>query len=311
MPVIEAAQQFPRPPLEEGELGYLGYEAGVILGPWPIDLGDLRLDRIDEYGGAWNVTAFTGRGSSSPEIAVSQRPTGHGAWVGDRWWAAKTYTIDGAFEGEGPADRFYAEQRLLGAVPLEGADMILWEETARQTWVIPGGEVVIDAANTYAFTFQIPLLAPDPFRYGLEPFEAWTGLPMQTGGLTWPATWPATWDGVVSSGTLTVENEGNFTSYPTFRVYGPLPDLLLSLPSTGEQLGVDLAADGESLAEGEWLEIDMRRQSVKLMGTASRRRSVRGTFFGLPPGLHGVLFTSTAEFNDTAHAELVGFSTWV
>ena len=309
MPVIQPTQQYHRPPLLEGELGYFGYESGVILGPWPIDLGDLRLDRIDEYGGPWNVTAFTGRGSSTPEIAVSQRPTGHGAWVGDRWWAAKTYTIDGAFEGENPADRFYAEQRLIGAVPLEGTDMILWEETPRKTFVIPAGEVVIDAVNQYAFTFQLQVQAPDPFRYSLEPFEAWTGLPQQSGGLTWATTWPAVWDGAQTSGTLSVENEGNFTAYPTYRVYGPLDDLLLSLPTTGEQLGVDLAADGESLSEGEWLEIDMRRQSVKLMGTASRRRSVRGQFFGLPPGLHGVLFTSTT-YNPTAHAELVGFSTW-
>ena len=95
-----------------------------------------------------------------------------------------------------------------------------------------------------------------------------------------------------------------------FRVYGPLDDFTLSLPATGDLIAVDLAADGETLGEGEWIEIDMKRQRVMLLGQASRRRSVRGSFFGLPPGQASVLFGSSA-YNETAFAEVTGYSDWI
>lgn len=286
-----------------------GYRAGQVLGEWPIDLGELRLDRVDEDGGQWNVTAFTGKGSAPAAVETSPRVNAHGSWVGGRWWAAKPYTIDIAYEGETPRDRWAAEHRLLAAAGVEDTPLVMWEETPRQTLVVLNGEVNIDPVNVYAFTAQVPLLAADPFRYAVEPYTDFTGLPQQTGGLGWPVTFPAHWDAISSSGQLWVSNAGNETSFPVFRAYGPLADFSLSHPASGALLTVDLGADGEELAEGEWLEVDMRRRRVMLLGQSSRRRAVRGDFFGLPPGDSAMLFGSSA-FNETAFVTVEGYSTW-
>ncbi|MGH8876366.1 MAG: hypothetical protein ACRD0P_03330 [Stackebrandtia sp.] len=298
------------PLLAIGELGYAGYPAGVVLDRPAIDLGDLQLGRVDDYGGQWNITAFTGRGSAPSAVEASQRTAGHGSWIGGRWWAAKPYSIDVAYEGATPEDRFAAEARLLDAAGLEDTDLVVHEEVPRRTSVVLNGEVVIDPVNACAFTAQVPLLAADPFRYALEPYTDDTGLPSQTGGLEWPAAWPAIWDAVTISGVLAVTNDGTQVSYPLVRVYGPLPDFTLSNPDTGDWLTVDLGADGESLADGEWLEVDMARQRVMLLGQSSRRRALRGAFFGLPPGPSAVMFGSSLT-NGTAFVEIEGYSAWI
>jgi hypothetical protein len=294
--------------LAPGEVGYAGYEAGTVLGVWPIDLDDLQLDRVDEYGGLWNVTEFQGRGSPPTSIDFTQRTRGHGAWVGGRYWAAKPYTISGAYEGGSELDRFAAEQRLLQTISTRDVLMTMHEEIDRQTTVVLNGEITIDAVNPFAFTFQLPLIAADPFRYSTTLHELSTGLPKQTGGLVFPAVWPAAWTGVSSSGALSVLNDGTMTAYPTIRVFGPLVDFTLSQPETGLVLRVDLSA--YPLLAGEWIDVDMSRERVMLLGTASRRWLARGDFFGLPPGESTVLFGSST-FDSAARIDLSFRTTWI
>lgn len=296
--------------LAPGELGFAGYAAGTVLGVWPIDLDDLRLDRVDDFGGMWNVTEFAGRGSPPTAIDVQQRTRADGAWIGGRYWAAKPYTISGAYEGASELDRFAAEQRLLQTIGVRDVLMTMHEEIDRQTSVVLNGEIAIDAVNPFAFTFQLPLLAPDPFRYGTTLHELSTGLPMQSGGATWPTEWPQAWTGTSSSGTLAVTNAGTQDAYPTFRVFGPLDDFVLSQPETGRALRVDLAASDAELLDGEWLDVDMARQRVMLFGTSSRRYAARGDFFSLPAGQSTVAFSSST-YNATARVEMTFRATYL
>lgn len=296
--------------LAPGELGFAGYPAGTVLGEWPIDLDNLGLDRVDEYGGLWSVTEFAGRGSPPSSVEVTQRVRGHGAWIGGRYWQAKPYTISGAYEGADELARFAAEQRLLQTVGLGDVRMVMHEETDRETTVVLNGELAIDPVNAYAFTFQLELLAPDPFRYATEAVTVSTGLPSQSGGATWPKTWPAVWSGVSATGALLAHNGGTADAYPVFVVYGPLDDIVLSQPATGRVITIDLAAAGQPLLAGEWLEVDMRRERVTLQGTQTRRYAMRGEFFSLPPGDSTVLFSSST-FNPTARAEMTYRSTYL
>ncbi len=296
--------------LAPGELGFAGYPAGTVLGVWPIDLDDLALDRVDEYGGLWNVTEFGGRGSPPTAIEATQRVRGHGAWIGGRYWQAKPYTISGAYEGADELARFAAEQRLLQTVAMHDVRMVMHEETPRETTVVLNGDIVIDAVNPFAFTFQLELLAPDPFRYGVDVIELTTGLPSQSGGATWPASWPLAWPGTSASGAMAVHNAGTADAYPVFIVHGPLDDFVLSNPETGAVLTVELAAAGMSLLAGEWLEVDMRRERVTLLGTQSRRFAARGDFFPLPPGDSTVLFGGSPS-STTARVDMTYRATYL
>lgn len=256
---------------------WFGYPADTVLGPWPMTLGDLPLDRTDENGSPWNVTEFTGKGSPPAEVEFTQRQTDHGAWIGNALWAAKPYSITGAFEGDTELERWQAEQRLLSAVPLGQTTTTLTfhEEVERQTEVMLSGEIEVTPSGVWAFTFVIPLVAPDPFRYG---------------------TTEQVVNATLNSTSLLLPNAGTAAAWPVFTVAagaGTVPDVTLLRADTGQTLTVD-NPDGATLNAGQTLTVDMRRRRISI-GGVTRRSWMSGEWFGLPPSVQTtVTGTSTS-----------------
>lgn len=286
---------------------------GTVVGVWPIDLGELPLDQVDEYGGVWNVLEFAGKGSPPTAIDVQQRTNAHGAWIGGRFYAAKPYTISGAYEGGTPADRFAAEQRLLRVAGVDDVTMTMHEEISRQTTVMLNGEIEIDAVNDVAFTFQLPLIAADPFRYAVADSTDAAGAPMVTGSLDWVDVWAAVFDGTSdAAATMTASNVGTREVFPTFRVYGPLTAFALVAPAQGKLLTVDLSVgSGWTLTTvADYVDVDMARQTIIADdGRSSRRAAARGDFFSLPVGDADVIFGSPVA-HATSHAVMTYRSVW-
>lgn len=279
-------------------LAYLG-DSGIVLG------------EVDTEGIDWRwVGDDLWAPSPAPRELVGDRSGGHGTWDGTEFYGPRTHAFRGVATGSHEA-LHRAKQRLQAAVSIRPFTLRGVEPGYdRRATVRRGGEVLWTETDPGNADWSIALYQPDPFIYAVEPYTAQAGLPLQSGGLSWPTSWSSNWDAIVTSGAMEVTNQGNEMSYPTVRVYGPLPDFTLARPETGEQLTVDLGADGEELADGEWLEVDMRTQTVRLLGQASRRRSLRGDFFGLPPGDSTIMFASSV-YNATARAELTGYSTWI
>ena len=83
------------------------------------------------------------------------------------------------------------------------------------------------------------------------------------GGFVIPLTIPVTIS-ASSGGDLTVTNVGSFYAYPVLRAYGPLIDPSIINQTTGERLNFE-----GSIASGDYWEIDLHAQTVKLNGTTS------------------------------------------
>ena len=255
---------------------WFGYPPFTALGPWPMTLGTLPLDQTDENGSAWNVTEFTGKGSPPAEVEVNQRQTDHGAWIRNALWAAKPYSITGAFEGDTELQRWEAEQRLIAAVGMGRATttLVFHEEVERQTEVVLSGEIEVTPSGVYAFTFVMPLVAPDPFRY---------------------STTERAINATLNSTSLALPNTGTAAAWPVFTVTtaATLPDVTLTRDDTDQYLTVDNPS-GDTLTAGQTLTVDMRRRRITIGGT-SRRSWMTGEWFGLPPGVQTtVVGTSTA-----------------
>lgn len=283
------------------------------LTPTRAHLGDsgIVVGATDAYGIRW---IYRGDEPWSPSPApreqTGDRIVGHGTWDATEFYGPAMRALSGIAEGSHAA-LHAAKERLKGAVSVRPFLLRIIEPGFdRWAMVRRGGEVLWTETDPGSADWSISLYQPDPLIYAAEPYQDFTYLPQQSGGLSWPAKFPAVWDAHPSAGELAVFNAGNQPSAPVFRVYGPLSDFTLSVPGTSAMLTVDLAADGESLAEGEWSEVDMRRHRVMLLGQSSRRRAVRGGFFELPPGQSSVLFGSTAV-NDTAFVTVEGYSTWI
>lgn len=83
------------------------------------------------------------------------------------------------------------------------------------------------------------------------------------------------------SGTLELFNGGNAPAYPKFFVYGPFDDFLITNYSTGEELLFT-----EQVDDGDYIEIDTRRRTVLLNGSANAYGAIdysSSSFFSLAP----------------------------
>jgi hypothetical protein len=85
------------------------------------------------------------------------------------------------------------------------------------------------------------------------------------GGFVVPLVLPITFT-ESAGGDLTVTNEGSFYSYPVLRAYGPIVNPTIVNQTTGE-----LLTFVGSIASGDYWEVDLHAQSVKLNGTQTVR----------------------------------------
>jgi len=178
----------------------------------------------------------------------------------------------------------------LAQTPLVVTD--LGGETLRMT-VVRQGEVLVKNGSEYWDEFSIGLLAADPRKFG-TPIKATTGLPSQSGGLTFPVTFPVTWSAVTLTGQLSATNPapaGGVSGPVVLTAHGPLSDFTVT--HTGAS-GTQVLTVALPLLAGEFVVIDMEAETVLAQGQASRTQYVtsRG-FSGFDPGPNTWAFTSS------------------
>jgi hypothetical protein len=88
-----------------------------------------------------------------------------------------------------------------------------------------GSQLAAPYSDPAVSAFSASWVAPDPVAYSLD-VDQITVQPQQTGAiagraypLTFPRTYPAA--GVGGSGMGTIQNDGDYPTWPTFRIYGP------------------------------------------------------------------------------------------
>lgn len=154
----------------------------------------------------------------------------------------------------------------------------------------------IAKVSPFAATFVLNLVADDARRLG-DLIVASTGLPISTGGLTWPVTWPMEWDATSASGTLHIDNPGPLSGPVLLRITGPCTGPYVRHVSSGREM---VFSTDYTLAAGNFLEIDMDNKTILENGQPSAPRNgylVRGGEFGwfsLDPGPNDIIFGAQA-----------------
>ena len=253
-------------------------------------LGGLIFGDFDENGVEYRLYDMPGwSGPPDSTGSVSQRAASDGAWPSPVFTAARFFELRVQLIGRGYEAVSAAIDQISAAMPLRDlAPIVVVEgERSRQAIVRQDGKVLIDRSeHPWRANLSIPLVAPDPLRYGLAQHTETTGLPSTSGGLTLPLTLPLSIGATVTSGRVAVTNEGNAGTPPLLILAGPVPaGARLTLVSTGESLFVR-----DAVPAGRTLVLDAANQTAVLDGTASRL--VTGVWFRLPPGEDEVAFAA-------------------
>ncbi|MFF3620071.1 phage distal tail protein [Streptomyces sp. NPDC002467] len=254
----------------------------VQLGGTPIKLGSLPLSVVDDAGVTWLPTKVKGWSSPGVRAELHPRQADHGAWASPAYLDARPISIEGLIAAPTTAARDAAIEQLYTAVALTDTVLVVEETVPKQVTVRRSGEVLVELVNPYSATYSAMVTAADPRRYSTTLQSQSTALPSTTGGLTVPLTVPLSISTTVVAGSITLVNEGNIATRPTFTVEGPVtnPTITVQYPDGT----VRALLYGSTLEVGDELVIDTDLHSAVLNGTTSRRLYLSGQWPEIPPG---------------------------
>jgi hypothetical protein len=122
--------------------------------------------------------------------------------------------------------------------------------------------LVASPVRDAAFSWSLVVTACDPLLYGPATFGS-TTLAAAAGGAgrVWPRVWPTDW-GVppgVTPGAIALANDGTASYFPRLRIDGPVPNPVVSMVETGDQITYS-----GTVPVGQFLDVDCARRRVML-----------------------------------------------
>ncbi len=235
--------------------------------------------------------------------ADRDRLRAHGQIAGDDFLTGRTVEVGFRIEGSSSADTF-DQATALAAVTAPG------EAESPLVFQIPGV-----AAGTKAYLnarvrarslpidrlYQVSVLggrfqfyATDPRLYSLVQSTQTVSLPTAGGGLPVEVDVPATLLAVADSGSILVQNNGNFRAPWSFRINGPAVNPTVRNVTEGLYLGFNI-----TLAAGEYLDVATgpTQRSVILNGSESRYYTLQAgsTWWDFRPGETEVAFRAATD----------------
>lgn len=242
----------------------------VQLGNRPVTLGSLALLSTDDSGVDWVVDKVSGWDSPGVRADTPSRLADHGAWASPVYLDSRPITIAGSIAAPDEASRDAAVEQLIAAVSLTDTVLVVGETIPKQATVRRSGQLLIELEGPYNASYSALVTAADPRRYATVLQSQSTGLPVTSGGLTFPLTFPLTFSSTSTGGTFSLVNDGSIGTRPVFTITGPVSEpVIVAERPDGSTMQLAYSAD---LGAGDVLVIDCGAHSVILNGGTSRRR---------------------------------------
>lgn len=221
----------------------------------------------DEYGVDWVIDPIEGWGAAASTRETTSRTRGIGGWSGNGYSKQRNLTLSGTILAQDAEGASIALDRLNLAASLDTFRLTVYEGSReRYVWAYRSDEVLAKWLGRKSIAWSIGLVCDDPRKFSAQ-LSASTGLPVVTGGLTVPFTVPFSIDSTVVTGQVSLTNPGNEYGPVMIRIMGPVTGPVITHVNSGRSL---VLSSSLSLSEGEFIDIDMERQTVMAQGEASR-----------------------------------------
>lgn len=165
----------------------------------------------------------------------------------------------------------------------------------------------VDPDYTYGYIrSQVTFFCPDP-RYYSDTATTASLSPQPALGRTYNKTYNVTYGGGSIATSTTITNSGNWTTYPTITISGPVTSPTIGNVTTGQYMTVNT-----SLTNTDTLVIDLDQKLITLNGNSARNLVAGNSqWFGAPPGTSNFSFTGTNYSIGTTSASVTYRSAWV
>lgn len=273
-------------------------------------LNGFTLQGSDSFGAVWSTSVFDGWWDSPGSTgSTAQNAWADGGWIDEAFLQPRTLVAGGLVRGADRPSTRQAIDRLLAAIPVRTlAPLSVMEDgLSRSVRVRQEHKPVISWLSDTLASWNVQLTAPDPRRFsgdGVSAFtySASTGLPSTTGGLTLPLTAPFSIGATVTSGSVTVTNQGNATPPVRVTFTGPVVNPILRT-TTGGYMAFNITLDA-----GQTLVVDLDKRTVKINGTVNRRNVMSGSW--ITPAAGTVLMFDSTTYNSAAQMSVQWSDAW-
>ena len=267
-------------PVPGGDIGY--WTGGLIY----LAAGlDIEFGTVDSNGITWLWQKIEGWDGPDVSGGVIQRAGDQGAWPSPQWLQARTITLTATASAPTQALRDLAREILQQAVPISDLAVLRYDEPVpKQAFVRRSGKVTEKYPTLTDVTFTIPLVAPDPRKYGITSFQEYAVAPGPpvAGLLTIPFTAPFTLTSSAPGGSgasVACTNAGNFETRPTVGVEGPIISPAITNTTTAQTVSYT----GLTLGPNDVLLLDFSLRQATLNGTYVPADAF-SQWWTLPPG---------------------------
>jgi hypothetical protein len=271
----------------------LGYRTAGILYTPPLGAGpatDLEFGATDANGTWWLVRSWTGLGGVATAGQVVQKAGDHGAYAPPQWYGPRTITLTVQATARTEALLNVARAYLQQAIPVSDLATFRWDEPVPiQMGVRRSGPILETYSTLVDAIFSIPLVAPDPRKYGTVLHTLTATQASAAAGLAPPFTPPFTLPAGAPPMAVACTNAGSFETRPSITITGPITSPAVVNQTTGQTIGFT----GMTLASSDVLVVDLAAKQATLNGVY-RTADVGSSWWVLPPGTTTVQVTGTA-----------------
>jgi hypothetical protein len=267
-----------------------------------LNLNGFRLNGVDSRGVFWHTTfgkvsgLFDGVGTS---LKTTQKTWNDGAYSNIPVRAGRTITVDGWLMGQCTPTLVAAWTDFKTALQVGEQQLrVTLGDTRLFCTVMQASAPLIKWEGRNVLSFSIELFACDPRLYSDVLLSASTGLPSSVGGMMFPyafggdgSQWAFT--ELVTSGTVTLNNDGNTDSPVTIKITGPVVNPMVE-HSSGKRLQLL-----QTLGAGHYVVFDGASKQVLLDGSDPARNVLYREWADASVGQNTWRFSSS-EYNPQA-----------
>jgi Phage tail protein len=225
--------------------GSLAYTPPNTSQPIQINLG-----QVDSNGTGWILQQVVGWDGAPAVGQVIQRSADQGGWAASQFYGPRLITLTVTASAQSQPLRDVARGQMAQVVPINDLAVFTYNEPVpkfAQVRLNAGAQIVETYMTTCDVTFSVPLVAPDPRKYGVTPMSIGMTLPTTIPTpLTLPLTTPFTLAATVPPGlgSMSCVNYGNYETRPILTVNGPIPAPIITNMNTGQSISYSQATLG-------------------------------------------------------------------
>lgn len=250
------------------------------------------VDDLQIHGGSTYKLREATLGAPAPRAVTDVKPNDHGAVDATNYYGPRSIELSGYVVATSFDAMWDAVDELKGKLALGSSHTFKFQRQGRSfeeqviMRVDSSVDILAKPMPSPMIEWGVSLFCADPRLYSATlSTGSYDPTTSGTAGLVFPLTFPLGFGSAGAGAYLTVDNQGNVDSPPTFTIQGPVTNPIID----NDSIGKSIYCTSLALTSSDYLTISTADKTVYLNGTTSRPDLIDASqtvWFNLQPGIN-------------------------